>query len=138
MPLQLTDAALNWALKHALTVGDTDIFPEVFEFHAIADDWENIKKSIQEIDIVEWKVRPFRRCLVPKHRFGFRVSTQLDPLDFLIFTALIKEIGKKLELVRIPSIDNIVHSYRFAPTADGHMFSDQYTAFSSLMRYKLE
>jgi len=127
MPLQLTNAALDWALKHALTAGDTDIFPEVFEFRAIENDWENIKKSIQEIDIVKWKVRSFRRCLVPKHRFGFRVSTQLDPLDFLVFTALIKEIGENLELVRIPSIDNIVHSYRFAPTPDGHMFSDQYT-----------
>jgi len=127
MPLRLTDAALDWALKHALTAGDTDIFPEVFEFYAIDDDWENIKKSIQEVDVVQWKVRPFRRCLVPKHRFGFRISTQLDPLDFLVFTALIKEIGQKLELERVPSINNIVHSYRFAPTPEGQMFSDKYT-----------
>ncbi|HEY9695281.1 MAG TPA: RNA-directed DNA polymerase [Oculatellaceae cyanobacterium] len=127
MPLRLTDAALDWALKHALTWGDTDIFPEIFEFHAISDNWETIKKLLQETDILTWNVRPFRRCLVPKHRFGFRISTQLDPLDFLIFTALIKEIGEKLEAVRIPAIDNIVHSYRFYPNADGNMFSDKYT-----------
>jgi len=127
MTLKLTEAALDWALKHALTLGDTDIFPEIFEFQAISDDWANIKKSIQSTDILDWRVRPFRRCLVPKHRFGFRISTQLDPLDFLVFTALIIEIGKKLEAVRVPTIDNIVHSYRFAPSPDGHMFSDQYT-----------
>ena len=127
MPLTLTDSALNWALKHALISGDTDIFPDIFEFHAIEDNWNKIKASIQEADILSWKVRPFRRCLVPKHRFGFRISTQLDPLDFLVFTAIIKEIGEKLESVRIPTIENIVHSYRFSPNSDGRMFSDQST-----------
>ncbi|XGV99576.1 MAG: reverse transcriptase domain-containing protein [Leptolyngbya sp. BL-A-14] len=127
MPLTLTDSSLNWALKHALTSGDTDIFPDIFEFHAIEDNWNKIKASIQEADILAWKVRPFRRRLVPKHRFGFRISTQLDPLDFLVFTALIKEIGEKLESERISTIENIVHSYRFSPNSDGRMFSDQYT-----------
>lgn len=127
MPLILTDVALDWALKHTLTWGDTDIFPDIFEFHAIADDWKDIKASIQSTDILSWKVRPFRRCLVPKHRFGFRISTQLDPLDFLVFTALVKEIGEKLESVRIPAIENIVHSYRFFPDSNGRMFSDHYT-----------
>lgn len=127
MPLKLTDASLDWALKHALTWGDTDIFPDIFEFRAIADDWNKIKASLRESDILSWKVRPFRRCLVPKHRFGFRISTQLDPLDFLVFTALVREIGEKLELVRIPASENIVHSYRFSPDNDGRMFSDKYT-----------
>jgi hypothetical protein len=127
MPLTLSDASLNWALKHALEWGDTDIFPDIFEFHAIADDWNKIKASIRGVDILSWKVRPFRRCLVPKHRFGFRISTQLDPLDFLVFTALVKEVGEKLEAVRISTVDNIVHSYRFSPDGDGRMFSDQYT-----------
>ncbi|BAQ59719.1 hypothetical protein GM3708_124 [Geminocystis sp. NIES-3708] len=127
MPLKLKDDSLDWALNHALTLGDTDIFPELFEFQAISSEWENIKKFIQETDILHWKVRPFRRCLVPKHRFGFRISTQLDPLDFLVFTALIKEIGEKLEAQRVPVSENIIHSYRFSPNNNGNMFSDEYT-----------
>jgi Reverse transcriptase (RNA-dependent DNA polymerase) len=127
MPLRLKDASLDWALDHAITLGDTDIFPDVFEFLAIQHDWDRIKKSIQKIDVSEWRVRPFRQCLVPKHRFGFRVSTQLDPLDFLIFTAIIKDVGKKLESTRIPSIENIVHSYRFSPNKDGRIYSDLHT-----------
>ena len=127
MPLILKDASLDWALNHALTLGDTDIFPDIFEFHAIHHDWDRIKKSIQKVDASEWKVRPFRKCLVPKHRFGFRVSTQLDPLDFLVFTAIIKDVGTKLESTRIPSIDNVVHSYRFSPNKDGRIYSDLYT-----------
>lgn len=127
MPLTLSEAALDWSLKHAAAWGDTDIFPKSFEFAAIADDWKDVKASIQSADILQWTVRPFRRCLVPKHRFGFRISTQLDPLDFLIFTALIREVGEKLEACRIPVADNIVHSYRFLPDGDGRMFSDEYT-----------
>lgn len=127
MPLTLSDAALDWSLKHVAAWGDTDIFPTAFEFEAISSEWNNVKASIQSVDLMKWKVRPYRRCLVPKHRFGFRISTQLDPLDFLVFTALIHEVGEKLEACRIPAADNIVHSYRFSPDADGRMFSDKYT-----------
>jgi hypothetical protein len=127
MPLTIADAALDWALEHARTYRDTDIFPEVFEFEAIAGSWNEIKAAIQATDVLEWKVRPFRRSLVPKHRFGFRISTQLDPLNFLVFTALIRDVGEKLEAQRIPIADNIVHSYRFSPEPDGRMFSDQHT-----------
>lgn len=127
MPLTLTDAGLDWALQHALKWGDTDIFPRIFEFEALSEDWSEVKAWIQTVDILTWNVRPYRRCLVPKHRFGFRLSTQLDPLDFLVFTALVREVGEKLEAVRIPDTENIVHSYRFAPALDGRMFSDKYT-----------
>lgn len=127
MPLKLTDAALDWALEHARTWADTDIFPDLFEVKAIAESWNDIKTLIQNSDVLDWTVRPYRRCLVPKHRFGFRISTQLDPLDFIIFTALVREVGEKLEAARIPAVDNIVHSYRFGPEADGRMFSDRYT-----------
>ncbi len=127
MPLTLTNVSLDWALQHVMSWGDTDIFPEIFEFRAIADDWDKVKASIQSTDILDWKIRSFRRCLVPKHRFGFRISTQLDPLDFLVFTALIREVGEKLEAARIPVSEEIVHSYRFAPDAEGRMFSDKYT-----------
>lgn len=127
MALTLSDAALDWALTHAENYSDTDIFPDVFEFEALRDSWNEIKLYIQSIDILEWNVLPFRRCLVPKHRFGFRISTQLDPLDFLVFTALIYEVGEKLEALRIPADDNIVHSYRFSPEHDGRMFSEKYS-----------
>lgn len=127
MPLTIGDASLDWALRHALAWGDTDIFPECFEFPAIQESWEVVKKRLQGTDVLEWTVRPYRRCLVPKHRFGFRISTQLDPLDFLVFTALVYEAGSKLEGTRIPVSQRIVHSYRFEPDADGRMFSDDHT-----------
>jgi len=127
MPLTLSEQSLDWALEHVLNYGDTDIFPEVFEFEAIKHDLQEVRGWIRSVDILKWNVRPYRRCLAPKHRFGFRISTQLDPLDILVFTSLIHEVGAKLESLRIPATENIVHSYRFEPKPDGRMFSDQFT-----------
>lgn len=127
MPLTISSASLDWALNHAIKQSDTDIFPRAFEFEAISGHWAQLKKGIQDTDVSNWTVRAQRRCLAPKHKFGFRISTQLDPLDFLVYTALIYEIGSKLEKTRVPATDNIVHSYRFSPNADGRMFSEQFT-----------
>jgi len=124
MSLTIGSKALNWALKHALKYGDTDIFPPAFEFSALESDWSRVTAAIQAVDLLDWSARPARRCLAPKHKFGFRISTQLDPLDFLIYTALIYEIGAKLEARRVPTSQHTVHSYRFAPASDGRMFSD--------------
>lgn len=127
MPLTLTDRSLEWALVHAEKVGDTDIFPELFEFEAIRSEWAEVKNIIKSADLLDWSVRAYRRCLVPKHKFGFRVSTQLDPLDFLIFTALVHEVGVKLEAQRVPTTKAVVHSFRFDPSSDGKMFSEDWT-----------
>ncbi|ETF00571.1 reverse transcriptase [Advenella kashmirensis W13003] len=127
MTLKLSEEALNWALKHAINYSDTDIFPKAFEFSAIADGWADVKTTLQETDILKWTVRAYRRCLVPKNSFGFRISTQLDPLDFIVFTALVWEVGGRLERQRIPAIENIVHAYRFSPADDGRMYSTEYS-----------
>ena len=127
MPLTLGTKALDWSLKHALTRGDTDIFPPAFEFEALDEDWAQVRNSIQGTDALDWNSRPARRCLAPKHKFGFRLSTQLDPLDFLVYTALTYEVGARLEARRVPASERVVHSYRFAPNADGRMFSEQWS-----------
>jgi hypothetical protein len=36
---------------------------------------------------------------MPKSRVGFRVATQLDPLDSIIYAAIIYEAAPKLEKV---------------------------------------
>jgi retron-type reverse transcriptase len=124
--LKLSRVSLEWALQQALNYGDTDIFPELFEFKAVEHDWGNIAQWLMEENILNWNVRPNRHLLIPKHRYGFRISTQLDPIDFLVFTALVYEIGIDIEGRRIPKTDNIVHSYRFDPKPDGLMFDKTY------------
>ena len=130
--LKLDRQSLQWALDQALIKGDTDIFPEIFEFRAIEDQSSEILDWLSDTDVLNWSVRPSRRCLTPKHQFGFRISTQLDPADFLVFTALVYEIGEDIENRRIRTSDNIVHSYRFSPQSDGTMFDSDYGYHSFL------
>ena len=125
--LKLKSASLDWALRHALSRGDTDIFPRAFEFLAIEHDWETIREYLSGADVLQWDARTLRRCLSPKRKWGFRVATQLDPLDFLIFAALVYEIGQDIEAQRLPYVDSAEHvvaSHRFLPTGDGLLFDE--------------
>src|SRR4029453_4907206 len=120
--LNIKKRSLNWALKHALRFGDTDVFPSQFEFDAIKHDWAKISSLLSGEDVHNWKTRPPRSLLSPKSRFGFRIITQLDPLDFLLFAALVYEIGEDLEGKRVSIEDSIVFSHRFSPDSDGRMY----------------
>jgi len=123
--LTLQEESLNWALNHALNVGDTDVFPAPFEYHALEQDWDAVRSELQQQDIIRWPTRPSRSLLSPKSKYGFRVITQLDPLDFVIYSALIKEIAQDLEARRI-SVENArVFSYRVDLNQDGQLFSPE-------------
>jgi len=58
--------------------------------------------------------------LSPKARYGFRVITQLDPLDFLVYAGLVRELGPDIETARISP--SIVFSYRFSLSSGGQLF----------------
>jgi hypothetical protein len=136
MSLYLDSKSLDWALEHALKLGDTDIFPPAFEFQALAHTWPDVRQELVKEDVLSWKTREHRYCLVPKGRHGFRVATQLDPLDFLIYAALVYEIGEDLEQHRLPVREGIVYSYRFAPESNGRIFDLNFGYKSFLARCK--
>jgi Reverse transcriptase (RNA-dependent DNA polymerase) len=131
--LKLKKASLNWALKSAENFGDTSEFPLPFEYSAIRSDWSSIRAYLCQQDILNWETRSARSLLAPKSHFGFRLITQLDPLDFLVFAAVVYELGKDIEAVRVPVSDETVFSFRFRPSADGQMFDPAmgYSQFTS-------
>jgi hypothetical protein len=137
--LFLQNNSLDWALSHVLHYGDTDVFPVPFEYAAIEHDWTAVKASLAGVDILQWTTRPQRILLSPKARNGFRVITQLDPLDFLVFASLVQEIAIDLEARRIPTGENRVFSYRTALQADGQLFSPEigYRQFLEACQRKL-
>ena len=120
--LTLQKSSLDWALAHAVELGDTDLFPLPFEYEALQHDWSRVRSQLEQKNVLKWNVRPHRTLLSAKSRTGFRAITQLDPLDFVIFAASLREIGSDLESYRVPIADRVVFSYRFAPQSDGHMF----------------
>jgi hypothetical protein len=115
-------SSLDWALMHAEAHGDTDVLPIPFEFAALRHDWPRIAQKLTQQDVHDVVVRPHRQLMAPKARFGFRVLTQLDPIDFLLFTATVREIGATVEAARIPTSNETVFSYRFAPMPTGQIF----------------
>jgi hypothetical protein len=120
--LKLDAGSLEWALNHALLLGDTDVFPRPFEYKAIKHSWTDICQQLLSVDALEWSVRPHRTLLAAKAKVGFRPVTQLDPLDFLVFASLVKDIGKDIEDRRIPVTKQTVYSYRYKPSKDGRLF----------------
>jgi hypothetical protein len=120
--LTLSETALEWALKHLQRFGDSDILAVPMEYQAIAADWLQLKKWLLAVDVAAHEPRPLLRFLVPKPEGGYRVATRLDPLDALIYTALVYEFVGALEKSRIPRRRRVACSYRLAPKADGTLF----------------
>lgn len=120
--LTLQTTSLDWALDHALQQGDTDVFPLPFEYEAIRHNWPDLRLWLASQNILDWHVRPHRTLLSPKARYGFRVITQLDPLDFLVFAAIVKELAIDIEGHRVPIGHSRVYSYRCKIGMDGQLF----------------
>jgi hypothetical protein len=121
--LTLSADSYTWALNHALNVGDTFALPSPFEFSAMNHDWSNLLDYLQHVDVTNWQARPHRAVLAPKGKYAFRVITQLDPLDFIFYGALVREIASDIESTRIPVDQNIVFSYRVSVNQGGRLFN---------------
>jgi hypothetical protein len=121
--MQLKETSLTWALKHVRKEGDTDLFPLPFEFEVIKKYWPAVLKDLSKIEINKHNWQGPRRLMVPKSEFGFRAVCQLDPLDSILFAAIIREIGSRIERRRSKPSANSVFSYRFDPAADGRLYA---------------
>jgi len=131
----LSTKTIEWAIEHLFRHSDTDIFPKAFEFEAIKYCQGEVVNWLSKQDICQWQTRPFRRCLVPKQKYGFRIATQLDPLDMLFFLALVLEVGEQIEKSRIPITANISFSNRFAIDVADFLFFDRNIGYSEFQEY---
>ncbi len=120
--LKLRKSSLDWALAHVLAHGDTDVLPVPFEFRAIEHDRASVRDYVLAQDALAWLVRPQRSLLAPKMKYAFRSVTQLDPLDFLVFAALIRELADDIEARRVVIEKKVVFSYRVDVASGGQLF----------------
>ncbi|WP_270168587.1 RNA-directed DNA polymerase [Paenibacillus sp. SYP-B4298] len=124
--LKIKEKSLNWSLQHINRFGDSYVFPNPFEFDAINENWQEVKKYLLNIDVFSNGVRPYRTTITPKSSLGFRICTQLDPLDSLVYNALIYEIHEEIENKRVPIFLDTVYSFRLSPDSDGSLFDPDY------------
>lgn len=121
----LSRDALDWSLSHIERFGDTDFFPLPFEFAAIRHCWDRIRGELLALDLEDFRPRPPRRIGVAKPIGGFRIVSQLDPLDALVYAALVYECCGNIEASRVPASRRIACSYRIVPKADGALFAER-------------
>ena len=121
--MNLDPASLEWALKHVNRFYSSDFFPEPFEFKAITTQWKKVKEHLLSIDLTDYTPKSPLQLLAPKPNGTFRVVHQLDPLDSLIYTALVYNISRDIEGNRIPLTEGIACSYRITPDVNGSFFS---------------
>ena len=117
---QVSTDALDWAIQHIHRHGDTDLFPVPFEFDVLAKQWDSVKSHLTSIHIGQANMRPHLVFEVPKTTFGFRVAHHLDPLDSLLYAAMVYEMGASIEGARLPP--DLVCSYRFQPNIEGDFY----------------
>lgn len=122
MPIKLSRASYNWALKHLLLEGDTDLLPALPEIDAIKFSWKEVAPLLVALDIENYRWKGERRFVMPVQDLAFRSATQLDPLDSLVFAAIIRKYGHLVERLRIPVAEGRVFSHRFSPTANGRFY----------------
>ena len=105
-------------------------FPRPFEFDAIHSAHDMIVQTLAKRDVLDYEkhgVRPYRSFLVPKSPLGFRIATQLDPIDTILTNAALYEIAPELEAARSPSAKANTFSYRLkTDTSDGQLYDPAY------------
>ena len=124
--LKLQEKSLKWALKSIQKHFDTYVFPMPFEYEAINAFQNEVIDHLRGIDILNEGIRDYRTALTPKSALGFRICTQLDPLDSIISHAIIYEIADEIERARLPKAQEQVFSFRLFPQEDGTMYDPDY------------
>jgi len=118
----LQAGSLDWALDHLVFEGDGDLFPRPFEIDVIKTAWATLRQHLLSIDVASYLWQPVQTVLVPKDELSFRRACQMDPLDSMLYSAMIYEIGPLIESRRRPLAEQSVFSYRFAPQAEGSLY----------------
>ena len=114
--------SLNWALTHILRFGENDIFPHAFEYDAYKSQWTEVLNNLKKIDLSKHEVGCSLKLLAPKGKWGYRVATQLDPFDHLLYTAMVHEVSPTIEGFRIAKERKIACAYRLELDPKGQFF----------------
>ena len=122
MAAVLKDPYLDWALAHVCRYADSDHFARIFEFNAIRDNWKEVRDHIHSLDLEVYSPQPALLRFAPKLNGTHRVVHRLDPLDVLIYTALVRQIHEAAEGPRDREPLRLT-ALRVEASADGSFFT---------------
>jgi len=119
--MKLSEKSIEFAKNHIQNFYDSDFFVKPFEFVALWENWDEVKKYLLETEISSFGHPPFTFA-APKPKGGYRIVHQLEPLDSLVYTALAYEVAESVERYRIPVEKQVVCSYRVSTDTNGNFF----------------
>ena len=131
--------AVSLALSNLLKEGLTDIFPEPFEIGLLkSEEFRGVlvDQAITRLKsnaLSGLKVRPLGHVLFPKKdAYDLRRAALIEPIDTLIYLALVIQYAEAIEKHRVEKRRKIVFSYRFKPQR-GYLVDPKYsyTAFNA-------
>ena len=100
--MKLEETSIKWAISHVKKQKDTDLFPSLKEYEILFEDEEYLVRKLKEIEIENYNWQPYRRFIIPKDEYSYRVAIQLDPIDNMLVVALTYQYGNKIEEKRLP------------------------------------
>jgi transcriptional regulator with XRE-family HTH domain len=111
-----------WAMRHVAFMRDTDVFPRPPEFELLATTPVPVLSALGAVDLATHTPRTARTALAPKATTGFRLVSQLDPLDTLLYAGAVHAVAPQIEAVRAPETE--VFSYRAEPDENGALWKN--------------
>ena len=120
--MKLDVKSIKWAINHVRNQRDTDLFPTLKEYEVLFKDEGLVIEELIKIDIGIYNWQPYRRYIIPKDEYSYRVAIQLDPIDNLLFAAITYQFGSKIENKRIAIENKKVFNYRFCPNDEGDFY----------------
>lgn len=121
-PYYLPRSSIAWAIKHLDKFGDTDIFPVPIEFQIVNKNSALAVEALSEKDLTKHQYLVPRRTAVPKSMGGFRVASQLSPIDAILFTGLAHHVSPNVEHARLSRSRQESCSFRLDLKENGQFF----------------
>jgi hypothetical protein len=118
----LKEHSLDWAITHLCRYCDSDLFPRVFEFDALWENWQEAKAHLLSIDLEAYTPKSPLLRFAPKLSGAQRVVHRLDPIDSVIYTAMAHQIHDTMREIGGPPTARLA-SARIEPAASGAFFS---------------
>ena len=113
MPLKLSAAELEDALAHVEAPGASDFFPQPFEIASIRHSWKSVRAVLETLDLEIYQPRPAYTMIAPKHSYTLRPIQLLNPIDALLYVALVCRLAPAIEAKRAGYRNGIVLSNVF-------------------------
>jgi hypothetical protein len=126
----ISQTHIEWAIKHIAKEGDTDIISTPFEHSLLRKNRRAVIDALSHIDVSNHEWKNTRRFIAQKDPVSFRPVCQLDPIDAILFAALISQNRRKITDHLAPYRNN-VYSQNLVCKDSGEMYdrSDGWVRF---------